>query len=306
MILPRISVVFPIYGQFNLARALLSVQSTLAQRDINLEVIISEQGEHPRFPAIEGVRHTFSYHRPLSNLSDFNPGNVRNIGISQSTGEFVYTNDADILFINPHYLAIMIGILSKDSSKVFYRPKMRRLPLDNFEKFEKITREIGVTKAISRLDFFQEYLVTIDGTTRRIKVTKKDTIYQKIFTAFEEDFKLYIVDKTLRGKEPLIWCENRHCGGNLFRREQFDTVGGYSEEFINWGCEDSDLQWKFSQLYDLQFFPEGLEVIHMDHPKNYFNPEMWKQNEAISERRVKNGVDEAIKIDRRNRLWHPK
>lgn len=97
----------------------------------------------------------------------------------------------------------------------------------------------------------------------------------------------------------MFWNENRHCGGNLFRMKQFKAVGGYSEEFINWGCEDSDLQWKFSQLYHLQFFPENLEVIHLDHPKGYFSPEMWAKNEEISRRRIEEGLERVIERDRR-------
>jgi len=81
--------------------------------------------------------------------------------------------------------------------------------------------------------------------------------------------------------------------------KQFKAVGGYSEEFINWGCEDSDLQWKFSQLYHLQFFPENLEVIHLDHPKGYFSPEMWAKNEEISRRRIEEGLERVIERDRR-------
>lgn len=95
---PELSVVVPVYGQFDLARAEISVQSILSQHGIDYEIIVSEQGETPRFPNIKGVKHIFKYHKPKPELSDFNPGNVRNEAILQATGEFVYTNDADIVF----------------------------------------------------------------------------------------------------------------------------------------------------------------------------------------------------------------
>lgn len=294
----QISFVMPIYGQFDLARAVLSVKSALTQKGVDLEVVISEQGETPRFPKIDGIKHVFSYHKPQADLSDFNPGDIRNIAILHTTGEFVYTNDADVLFIDTYYLANAINILMGNPRKVFYRPKMRRLPTDNFEEFKRRVKSRGIEVAIAGLDFSQEYIVTTDGKPRHVEIFKKNSVYPKTFTAFGEDFDRYVSDESLRGREPLIWNENRHCGGNLFRRAQFDEVGGYSEEFINWGCEDSDLQWKFNEIYDLQFFPNRFKVIHLDHPKEYFSPEMWKRNEEISARRVKEGISKAIKKDR--------
>jgi len=102
---PELSVVVPVYGQFDIARACVSIQSVLSQKGINYEVIVSEQGESPRFPEIPGVKHIFNYHKPRQDLSDFNPGNVRNNAIAIANGEFIYTNDADIIFLDPEYLS---------------------------------------------------------------------------------------------------------------------------------------------------------------------------------------------------------
>lgn len=300
---PEVSVVVPVYGQFDLARTSISIESILAQRDINYEVIISEQGENRRFPEIVGVRYVFKYHKPQHDLSDFNPGTVRNKAIAIASGEFVYTNDADIVFLDPYYLANCISAIRENTNRIFSRPFMRRLPIGEFNEFERRVQKLGIDKAVGSLDLSQEYLATLNGKQRKIRIFEKDNIYRKTFTAFEEDFQRYVADEKNKGKEPMFWNENRHCGGNLFRMEQFINVGGYSEEFINWGCEDSDLQWKLSEMYDLQFFPANLEVLHLDHPKGYFSPEMWKRNEEISRRRVKDGILKSIEIDRRNRLW---
>lgn len=300
---PEISVVVPVYGQFDLARTSLSIESILAQRGINYEVIVSEQGETNRFPATRGVKHVFKYHKPQHNLSDFDPGNVRNEAIANASGAFVYTNDADIVFLDQYYLADCIKAIRESPNKVFYRPFMRRLPLDEFSEFERIVRTRGIEKAIRSLDLSQEYIASINGKIRKIRAFEKNSIYRKIFTAFEKDFQTYMGNERNKGREPMFWNESRHCGGNLFRIEQFMNVGGYSEEFINWGCEDSDLQWKLSEMYDLEFFPDHFEVMHLDHFKGYFSPEMWKCNEETSKRRVKEGIIKAIEIDRRSRLW---
>jgi len=300
---PELSVVVPVYGQLDIARACVSIQSVLSQKGINYEVIVSEQGESPRFPEIPRVKHTFSYHKPQQDLSDFNPGNVRNNAIAIANGEFIYTNDADIIFLDPEYLSKTVQEIRRDQNRVFYRPFMRRLPIDEFEDFEKIIRERGIETAISSLNLTQEYIATLNGKKRDIRVFEKKSIYPKTFTAFEEDFQSYIADEKNKGREPMFWNENRHCGGNLFRKSQFLSVGGYCEDFVNWGCEDSDLQWKFSEIYDLRFFPANLEVMHLDHPKGYFSPEMWKRNEEISRVRITTGLERTIERDRRNKLW---
>lgn len=69
---PEVSVVVPVYGEFDLARACISVQSILSQQSINYEVIVSEQGVSRRFPKMSGVKHVFKYHKPQPDLSDFN------------------------------------------------------------------------------------------------------------------------------------------------------------------------------------------------------------------------------------------
>ncbi len=293
----RISVIVPLYGQFSIERAIVSVESILSQDISDLEVIISEQGEKKHFPNINGAIHIFSYHRPKSELSDFNPGGIRNKGIINSTGEFVYTNDADIVFTDIRYLSMVKEVIETNQGKVLFRPKMRRLPLSDFATFNKLAEDYGIVGAISRLDFKQKYIVTVDGLPRRVRVFEKDSVYKKTFTAFEEDFQRFIAMEN-KGREPMFWNENRHCGGMLFRRSQFESVGGYCEDFVNWGCEDSDLQWKFAEKYGIEFFPDRLEVIHLDHPKGYFSPEMWANNEKISAQRRRNGVEAIIKIDR--------
>ena len=83
------------------------------------------------------------------------------------------------------------------------------------------------------------------------------------------------------------------------RRKHLDLVGAYCERFINWGCEDSDLQWKLGERFSLQFIPNEarFEVIHLDHPKLYFSKEAWKRNEAIADCRKRQGAYISIAQD---------
>jgi len=224
-----VSVVIPIYGSFDERRAVASVSSILNQKDVDLEVVISEQGIVPKFPSIDDsrVKHIFNKHIPQENLSDFNPGRVRNLAIEQSTKEFLYTNDADVVFLNEYFLSKSLGLLEQDEFLSIKRPPMRRLPLDNFEKFWDIHTKDGIKGALSKLDFSQDYFATLDGILRNVKsVTKpSDENYNKTFVAYMEDFQRYLSDDSLKGQEPKIWTENKHCGGNLLRRKHFEEVG---------------------------------------------------------------------------------
>lgn len=297
-----ISVVIPIYGNFDSRRAILTIDSVRNQKNANIEIIVSEQGESPKLESkiSKGVKYIFNRHVPSKELNDFNPGLIRNLAIANSLGEFVYTNDADILFLNEDYLAKGIDLLMADPSLVLYRPPMRRLPIENFEEFSVLALKKGVSGAINSLDLSQRYLATTDRKKRELKVVRKSAEeYIKTFTTSMENFKRYMSDSSLKGKEPMIWSEDLHCGGNLFRRHQFEKVGRYCQDFINWGCEDSDIQWKFRASFKLAFFPytKEFEVLHLDHLKGYFSSKMWKRNESIEKERKKQGIQEAIRQD---------
>lgn len=301
-----ISVIIPIYGSFNIQRILRCIDSIKMQKGVDIEIIVSEQGVARRFPEIEGVKYTFKYHKPQENLSDFNPGEVRNIAILNSTKEYIYTMDADIVFLDPFFLKKLVDVLKKDPNKVLFRPFMRRLPIDNFEEFNNWCKSLGIEEALKKLIKDQTFLVKTSPKYRELKIFEKDSKeadYRKTFTSFIEDYKKYVEERLGSDTElnfwPVYWNENRHCGSNFFRRTQFMAVGGYCEQFINWGCEDSDLQWKFRETYKLEFFPPELEVIHMDHSKGYISPKMWGLNEEKSAKRKKEGIKLAIEEDKK-------
>ena len=301
-----ISVVIPIYGNFDIQRILICIDSIKEQKEVDVEIVISEQGENRRFPDIEGVKYIFSFHKPKENLSDFNPGKIRNLAIMNSTKEYIYTLDADIVFPDQNFLKKLLKILKKNKNKILYRPFMRRLPLDNFNEFNNWNKLLGFRKAIKKLIVDQKFLVKTSQEYRKLKIFEKiskEAGYKKTFTSLIEDYEKYVKERL--GSEnnlnfwPVYWNENRHCGSNFFSREQFLNVGGYCERFINWGCEDSDLQWKFRELYELEFFPEDLEVIHLDHPKDYVSPKMWKLNEKKSAKRKEKGIKSTIIQDKK-------
>ena len=300
-----ISVVIPIYGDFDIRRALLCIASIKMQKGVDTEIVVSEQGMTRRFPKVEGVKHVFTYHKPKPNLSDFNPGKVRNIAILNSKKDYIYTLDADVILPDPNFLKKALEPIKQNPNKIIFRPFMRRLPIDNFEEFNQWCGSFGIEESLKRLIVDQKFLVKTSSEYRKMKIFEKiskEAGYKKTFTSLIEDYNKYVEERIGSDENfnfwPVYWNENRHCGTNLFRRSQFIAVGGYCEKFINWGCEDSDLQWKFREIYELGFFPPELEVIHLDHPKEYLSPEMWDLNEKKSEKRKNKGIKKTIKFDK--------
>ncbi|MCF7866212.1 glycosyltransferase [Candidatus Woesearchaeota archaeon] len=299
----KVSVIFPLYGTFDISRAYVVIDAVLAQEDVNVEVVVSEQGPKSRFkPSSKKIKHIFNQHIPSEDLSNYNPGLIRNIGIKNSEGEFIYTNDSDILFTNPKYLSSLVNLMNEKPDLALFKPEMRRFPIQEFEMLHTMFEKEGIKHTIHSLIKTEEYITTISGRDYPIKiVTRPGRTYEKVYTAFIEKFQEYRSGDHLLGKEPLIFLENLHVGGNFFRRSQIDHVNGYCEDYINWGCEDSDLQWKIMHFFDLQRIPRGedLDVLHLDHPKGYFNSEAWKKNEVRFKERREKGVEYCLAHDKK-------
>lgn len=70
-------------------------------------------------------------------------------------------------------------------------------------------------------------------------------------------------------------------GGSIFiTKDVFDFVGGYSEQFLVWGGEDSDLRWKLTRIFnlvDLAKYKE-VKVKHIDHDRPYLESFAWERN----------------------------
>lgn len=306
-----VSVIFPIYGNFYADRLLLSIASARAQEGINVEIVVAEQGT---VPTLEGkldpsITYLFQAHASGKDTGDFNPGEIRNRAIANASGEFIYTNDADVVFMNKRFLAKSLEILDQNPDMVLHRPPMRRLPIDNFDEFKKRANEHGLPATIASLNLGNEFLATTDHKERDVKVAVSNSEGDlRVRTTSKEDFDRYLSDSSLKENEHVIWSENVHYGGNFFRREQFESIGGYCERYINWGCEDTDLQWKFKNMFNLQLFPKIAEftVLHLDHEKRYLLAETVRRNEGVFERRRQGGVYAAIKEDRENGKVTPK
>lgn len=301
---PLISVVLPFYGSFDKKRIEVTVNSLQLQENVDLEIILSEQGPQPvlDFKGMNApnVTHVFSHHEPSNDVSDYSPGQVRNIGIAHSSGEFVYTNDADICFLNPNYLSSLTSLLKEQPEMSLRHPRMKRLPLVEFDNFYEFIQKTDLSSAIKHLHHPSPYIATISGKNVPMKIVDRLKEHGKVFTAPQDLFNSYLAEDTWKGKEPMIFLEDKHIGGNIVRKKHLEEVCGYTHEYLNWGCEDSDLQWKLEEIFTNRVIPQKqeFEVLHLDHPKGYFEESLWRRNEKRFLERKENGIIDALEIDK--------
>ena len=299
----KVSVIIPVYRSFDQIRVLMAIDSLKMQKGVNLEIVVAEQSDNPRLENVEGVHYV-----PIPDIhrrkrDHFIPGLVRNIAAKNSSGEFLYNNDGDIIFHNPNFLAEGLKLMGQDKTKIFYRPLMRRLPVECFEDFKAFWESRGIQGALEQLDMSEEYLAKTPGTKVGMKVFKKfESGRNKVFLYTTTDHERYKNEPNREGQEPRFSTLDVHGGGILMRREQFDLVGGYCEAYSAWGCHDADIQWKLRNVFVLEQFPyeTNFEVLHLDHERGYFNQERWKANRSIQKRRKSGNVIDAIMEDRKN------
>jgi glycosyltransferase involved in cell wall biosynthesis len=288
-----ISVIYSIYGDFDISRLYLSIQSVLNQNKVNVEVIVSESGLRGRFKDFAkklGCRYYFSY----KSDSNFSPGSVRNTSLKNAKGNYVYANDADIVFLDRDYLRILLDEI--EGNQVFIKPSILRLPLCQFDSFSNLSKAKGIEYAIENLTIPNDYIAYTENLKYELVVTED---HGRVFTASKQDYLKYKNWNNLAGMEPTIFFDTVHCGGIFAKLDYLKKVGGYYTGYKVWGYEDSDLQWKLEKLYSNINLSESskLKVLHLDHEKKYFNPDFFIENQIEFDKRKKAKIKDIINSD---------
>lgn len=304
--LPSVSVLIPFYGNFDIARARLSVESVASQQQLDLQVVISESGPSPRLRLLaEQIDAVYCFCPVKERAAIFSPGRIRNAGLLACGGDIVYTNDADIVFQNRQYLHSLVVWMREHNLVAMRWPPMRRLPIACFPTFSQMSQEYGLTTALGMLQRPNKYLAFAGDVQYKLKVRRRPGVLEDyndglVFTCTEEDYAQYVDDPSLRGLEPIVFHQVRHIGGIFARRDQLIAVGGYSENFLVWGNEDTDIQWKIADVFQLDYVPdfERFEVLHLDHVKGYFCPKQWQRNKALQAARWARRVDDIVEEDK--------
>lgn len=295
-----ISIIIPIYKNFDGSRLKISIDSLKNQKDVNLEIIVAEQSEYPTLNSKEGISYVFV---PQGKHIHANPGFVRNQAAKVVKGDYIYNSDGDIVYMNPFYLAEILELIKTGKEVALCRPSMRRLPIEDFNVFNSIYEKCGLQVALNSLNIEEPFNAKVPGSKNSIGfIKKKESGRIKTFLYSDSDFEKYKSNVNLQGSEPQYFTLAVHAGGTFMEKKQFDSIGGFCERFNAWGCHDADLQWKLRKKFNLIEFPNlpEYEVLHLDHERVYFNKKIWNENLKLQKLRREKNIDEIIKEDLKN------
>lgn len=294
-----LTITYSIYGDFDHNRLITSIKSVLSQKYLIPQIIVSEESLESKLEGIEKrfpVVHLYSKpERDSKSNYIYNPGKIRNRAISKVDSEFIYLNDADIVFTNPEYLSELLKEIKINEALIW--PPTRRLIQEDVDQFVKIVDRKGIMTAKNSLKFPNKYVANLNGDKHELKVVTHKT--GRIYTTEVSTFERYKSDESMNGKEPTFWHDIVHIGGIFTRTDMINSVGGYSNSYITWGYEDVDLQWKLNGIYSTRIIPKvpKFEILHLDHQKDYFSPECNLKNRQLFEIRQAKGVKKAIELD---------
>lgn len=286
-----VSVVIPIFGEVHHDGLPAVVDSVLAQRNVDSEVVVSEQGLAPRWERLAdlpGVEYVFS-------RAEGNAGVARNEGLKRASKEYAYFNDADIVFLDPlhlHRLGREIG-----RRQIFTRVAMRRMLNDEVPGFLEMHKKYRIEEAIRGVELRGEHQATLSRSSPPLEEVEFDG---RLYTATPRELAAYRRDPDyMAGRENLLWQRTVHCGMTFGRVDDFKKVGGYSPDYPVCVYEDSDLQWKLRSVYDVREIGNRTRdaVMHLDHDLSYRSPASEAANKDVFEKRKSLGVAACIEAD---------
>ncbi|MEK6934346.1 MAG: hypothetical protein AABW46_00550 [Nanoarchaeota archaeon] len=276
-----------------------SITSVLSQKGIDPQIIISEQNLESHLEGLMGplpVTHLFS-RPPVDEFGNlvYNTGKIRNAAVSKVTTDYIYLNDADIIFSSENYLANLLADIKEEEALIW--PPSRGLIKEDVESFLSLIDRKGFENAMREINLPNEYVASLSTEVAPLKVVKHKN--GRIYVTEMSTFERYLSDESMRGLEPIFWRDVVHIGGIFTETRIVRAVGCYTDSYLTWGYEDVDLQWKLSQKCRVRTISpiKKFEVLHLDHDKNYFSEEQNDKNRTVFEKRQQEGIEKAIAND---------
>lgn len=297
-----LSVIIAVSGNLDPIRTAACLTSIRSQQGVEVEIVLAEQteGEPCQLDLAErfGAVHVVDHVSAEDTMGRFNAGRARNMGLAASRGHFVYFSDADVLLVEPGYLARIRDTLACHPELVLTRPPLAQLAIPE------------------QLEVCRRYLA--DPTWPPAGVEQGMPFYWHFNSAGTPPPRLrmrsrganYLVDvdclsaaggsrQALEKMKPRALRSCFHWGTIAARRSHLDAVAGYGECFFGWGFEDVDLLWKLGALYSVVSLERISEVqlVHLDHEHGWYDEHLKERNRLLHDRRKATGAFATILSD---------
>lgn len=304
-----VSVVIPVYGAVDPDALRAALKSIALQRNIRVDPLLVEQLHEgpPAFASIaqsSGARHILDLAPAHTSGRRFNLSRARNAGAAAARGRFLYFTDADVVLADPTYLARLVELMRLHEDLILITPRNKHLLRESRAAACAHFCAEGSwdTGGMERIG---NHALRWIGADRGAAADPPPEIVEATLAGVpcivrRPDLDAYHADPAAwRGREPAIWNLPVHHGSLMARRRHMELAGGYAESFVGWGIEDNDMHWKLSELFliaSLARLPD-VAVVHLEHPRAWFDPLLWQRNQLLFDDRRRRGVLDAIFSD---------
>ncbi len=302
----EVSVVFSIYG-FQPDEKIEIICDSIKRQTVSCDIILAEQSEKINpytfdFCQKNNIKYVHSIPNIIKeNCIKFNPGRARNACLNAVTTEYIYFSDSDIFFENINYIQSLLSYGKRHPKTALIRPKIKRLSsksIFNFINDYKQGIPIGSMKTLENCYIDYDPVRKIFSSTYPIE--RYSLIHNILHVSPEEKF----VDNEYDPKyfSEFNWSVLSHFGGLFCTKTLFKSIGGYTEDYLTWGMEDTDIQWKFDTYSGIQLIDNivhDFSLIHFEH-ENRCQNEDYSQNYKIFEIRKKTSFEQILKHDKEN------
>ena len=274
-----LSVIIILYNR-NPSEQLMYCLSHLKRQTIDPEIIICEQNDSFDLNFDSFCDKNEINHIKVNGNSEFeNMGYLKNLGVKESSGKYIYFLDSDMIILNDDYFEKLVNFMEKSDCKALVHPKMFRLK-KNVDKLIKGNHIINYQ----------------DSNCCYCDYNSKDN---NLEFNYKEQYKFFN-NLTHVSLDNNLWQLNFHSGSIFIRKKDLIDLGGYSQVYYHWGMDDIDTQWKINESFGarniFELFP-SLYILHFEHPVFNENKD-HKKNREIFKKRFNDGVEKAIEIDK--------
>lgn len=302
-----LGIVIAIFNYENLSN-LKAVLNSIDQQNIDNITVVSDYSKS-KSKKIEKICKDSTNTKYLFNKSHSNEGNLslaKNYGAKFLDTKYIYFTDADIIFHDNKYFEKILKINKSQSKPVLARPRMHRIYEDKME-FKK---DFIVNKnKIDYTSLSNGSVFKYDSYSKSFKKleTTKTKINGNEYTCSRKRLEKL---KSLKDSNELIWKATFHAGALFCEKKLFDKVGGFSQIYSRWGCEDDDILHKLKSINEVTIlnkkYPD-LKVLHIDHELPYKKTleenkrkKKKRKNSFIDNLLGRNKIKKAIAKDRKN------